>query len=94
MGWGGEIPPYYSSFYGGRLLLSIDRRQNLPEASDTVKLAQEYALSSSALEQGKVVGIDLSGDPNVSLTNLIAVIMYILVFYKNLYSTKQERLVV
>ena len=55
-------------FHVDRLLLSIDRRQSLFEASDTIKLAQEYALSSSVLEQGKVVGIDLSGDPNVSLT--------------------------
>ena len=47
-----------------RVLLSIDRRQSVSEARDTVHLAAQY---SSALTQhrARVVGIDLSGDPNV-----------------------------
>lgn len=48
-----------------RLLLSIDRRNAIAEAYDTVKLAQEYRTSTSANSQGRVVGIDLSGEPKV-----------------------------
>ena len=47
-----------------RLLLSIDRRQSIEEAYETLRLAQEY--SNATLPQGKVVGLDLSGDPKVS----------------------------
>ena len=71
-----EVAKLHCSFFlGDRLLLSIDRRQSIPEASDTVKLAQEYAQSSSVLEQGRVVGIDLSGDPNVSLSSPVTIII-------------------
>jgi adenosine deaminase len=44
-----------------RLLLSIDRRQSMPEAYETLQLASEY--TTVDYMQGKVVGIDLSGDP-------------------------------
>lgn len=46
-----------------RLLLSIDRRQSINEAYDTISLATEY--HNTASSQGRVVGIDLSGDPKV-----------------------------
>jgi adenosine deaminase len=46
-----------------RLLLSIDRRQSMPEAYETLQLASEY--TTVDYMQGKVVGIDLSGDPMV-----------------------------
>lgn len=51
-----------------RVLLSIDRRQSVSEARDTVHLAAQY---SSALTQhrARVVGIDLSGDPNAGDMN-------------------------
>ena len=44
-----------------RLLLSIDRRQSLEEALDTVEMTAEYQQKGD----GVVVGIDLSGDPTV-----------------------------
>lgn len=46
-----------------RLLLSIDRRQSINEAYDTISLATEYHNTPNS--QGRVVGIDLSGDPKV-----------------------------
>lgn len=48
-----------------RLLLSIDRRQSVAEASDTVQLAVDYSRNISSGHHAKVVGIDLSGDPQV-----------------------------
>ncbi|XP_062517433.1 adenosine deaminase-like protein [Corticium candelabrum] len=42
-----------------KLLLSIDRRQSLEEALDTVEMTAEYQQKGD----GVVVGIDLSGDP-------------------------------
>ncbi len=50
-----------------RLLLSIDRRQSVEDARETVKLAKEFS-SESVLShyQCRVVGVDLSGDPKVS----------------------------
>lgn len=47
-----------------RLLLSVDRRQSIADAYDTVKLAHQYSLVDGAI-QGKVIGLDLSGDPKV-----------------------------
>ncbi|CAB4008894.1 adenosine deaminase isoform X1 [Paramuricea clavata] len=44
-----------------RFLLSIDRRQSVCEAEDTVELAIEY----KDKYDGLVVGVDLSGDPKV-----------------------------
>ena len=44
-----------------RLLLSIDRRQSVAEASDTVELALAHMEESH--HHARVVGIDLSGDP-------------------------------
>jgi hypothetical protein len=44
-----------------RFLLSIDRRQSVSEAEDTVELAIEYKEKYNGL----VVGVDLSGDPKV-----------------------------
>ncbi|XP_005987823.1 adenosine deaminase-like protein isoform X1 [Latimeria chalumnae] len=44
-----------------RFLLSIDRRSGSTVAKETVKLAEEFFLSSD----GIVVGLDLSGDPTV-----------------------------
>lgn len=43
------------------LLLSIDRRQSVEEARDTVELAHRYQQRSHL-----VVGVDLSGDPKVN----------------------------
>ena len=45
------------------LLLSIDRRQMLSEAQDTIKLASEYQSQPKHHHRARVVGIDLSGDP-------------------------------
>lgn len=42
--------------------MAIDRRNGAEVAMETVKLAEEFMLSSDGL----VVGIDLSGDPTVS----------------------------
>ncbi|XP_075883494.1 N6-Methyl-AMP deaminase [Nelusetta ayraudi] len=44
-----------------RFLVAIDRRNGAQVAMETVKLAEEFMLSSDGL----VVGIDLSGDPTV-----------------------------
>uniref|UniRef100_A0A3Q2CLY4 N6-Methyl-AMP deaminase n=1 Tax=Cyprinodon variegatus TaxID=28743 RepID=A0A3Q2CLY4_CYPVA len=44
-----------------RFLVAIDRRNGTEVAMETVKLAEEFMLSSGGL----VVGIDLSGDPTV-----------------------------
>lgn len=50
------------NFYSPRFLLSIDRRGGPTVAMETVKLAEEFFTSSDGL----VVGLDLSGDPEVS----------------------------
>lgn len=50
-----------------RLLLAIDRRTDVENAMDTVKMAVEFRDSS----KGLVVGVDLSGDPEVLLTPLL-----------------------
>lgn len=42
--------------------MAIDRRNGPEVAMETVKLAEEFMLSSDGL----VVGLDLSGDPTVS----------------------------
>lgn len=47
-----------------RFLVAIDRRNGAEVAMETVKLAEEFMLSSDGL----VVGLDLSGDPTVSRT--------------------------
>lgn len=52
----------YLSFCS-RFLVAIDRRNGAEVAMETVKLAEEFMLSSDGL----VVGLDLSGDPTVSL---------------------------
>jgi adenosine deaminase len=44
-----------------KLILSIDRSQSVDEALDTVQIAAEYQQQTN----GVVVGIDLSGNPNV-----------------------------
>ncbi|XP_031717187.1 N6-Methyl-AMP deaminase isoform X1 [Anarhichas minor] len=44
-----------------RFLLAIDRRNGTEVAMETVKLAEEFMLSTDGL----VVGLDLSGDPTV-----------------------------
>lgn len=50
-----------------RFLVAIDRRNGAEVAMETVKLAEEFMLSSDGL----VLGLDLSGDPTVSqLTGL------------------------
>ena len=55
-----------SAWSSYRLLLSIDRRETIAEAWDTVQLAVEYSSASVASEhQCRVVGIDLSGDHGV-----------------------------
>ena len=46
-----------------RLLLSIDRRQSVAEAMDTVELALAHVEQTP--HHTRVVGIDLSGDPTV-----------------------------
>ncbi|XP_065189392.1 adenosine deaminase-like protein [Sycon ciliatum] len=46
-----------------RVILSIDRRQSVAEAMDTVLLAQRHMQQS-----GLVLGIDLSGDPKVPVS--------------------------
>ncbi|KAI5105401.1 adenosine deaminase-like protein, partial [Silurus meridionalis] len=45
-----------------RFLVSVDRRNGHEVAMETVKLAEDFMLSSD----GVVVGLDLSGDPTVS----------------------------
>lgn len=49
--------------FSSRFLVAIDRRNGAEVAMETVKLAEEFMLSSDGL----VVGLDLSGDPTVSL---------------------------
>lgn len=49
--------------FSSRFLVAIDRRNGAEVAMETVKLAEEFMLSSD----GVVVGLDLSGDPTVSL---------------------------
>ncbi|XP_067090147.1 adenosine deaminase-like protein [Osmerus mordax] len=44
-----------------RFLVAVDRRNGTEVAMETVKLAEEFMLSTSGL----VVGLDLSGDPTV-----------------------------
>ena len=57
-----------------RLLLSIDRRQTIAEAKDTVDLALEYQLKTNQ-HQFKVIGVDLSGDPACgNITALVPVL--------------------
>ena len=46
-----------------RLLLSVDRKRDVQDAYDTVKLAESFANK----HPGLIVGLDLSGDPTVSL---------------------------
>lgn len=70
--------------------MAIDRRNGTEVAMETVQLAEEFMLSSDGL----VVGIDLSGDPTVSLQytlqNLKSVAMpYLLVLLKSLGSSSQ-----
>ena len=48
-----------------RLLLSIDRRSSVEEAREAVELAEQY--SKFDHHHVKVVGVDLSGDPSVSI---------------------------
>lgn len=50
-------------YFSSRFLVAIDRRNGAEVAMETVKLAEEFMLSSDGL----VVGLDLSGDPTVSL---------------------------
>lgn len=45
-----------------RFLVAVDRRNGPEVALETVKLAEDFMLSSD----GVVVGLDLSGDPTVS----------------------------
>ena len=46
-----------------RFMIAIDRGRDLKTAQETVKLAKELYASSG----GVVVGLDLSGDPNVCM---------------------------
>lgn len=50
------------SFLLDRFLVAVDRRNGPEVAMETVKLAEDFMLSSD----GVVVGLDLSGDPTVS----------------------------
>ena len=45
-----------------RYLISVDRRGGPSVAKETVKLAEEFFLST----EDTVLGLDLSGDPTVS----------------------------
>lgn len=49
-------------YFSSRFLVAIDRRNGAKAAMETVKLAEDFMLSSDGL----VVGLDLSGDPMVS----------------------------
>lgn len=49
-------------FTRNRFLVAVDRRHGPEVAMETVKLAEDFLLSSD----GIVVGLDLSGDPTVS----------------------------
>ena len=46
-----------------KLLLAIDRRTTIEDAFDTVRLAEKLQQEDT---EKIIVGIDLSGDPNVS----------------------------
>lgn len=52
-----ETMKQYEDKICSRLVLSIDRTQTLEQAMETLKLAQKYPTH--------IVGLDLSGDPNV-----------------------------
>ncbi|CAF1909250.1 unnamed protein product [Rotaria magnacalcarata] len=52
-----ETMQEYEDKICSRLVLSIDRTQTLEQAMETLKLAEKY--------RAQVVGLDLSGDPNV-----------------------------
>ncbi|CAF1144344.1 unnamed protein product [Adineta steineri] len=52
-----EIIKKYEEKICSRLILSIDRTQTLEQAMETLKLAEKY--------RTYVVGLDLSGDPNI-----------------------------
>ena len=65
----GVFAHVYCSFH--RLLLSIDRRQSVAEAMDTVHLAVEYSSHVSSEHHTRVVGIDLSGDPKVCIVCIL-----------------------
>jgi adenosine deaminase len=52
-----EIMKEYEEKICSRLILSIDRTQTLEQAMETLKLAENY--------RTYIVGLDLSGDPNV-----------------------------
>ena len=52
-----NIMKQYEEHICSRLILSIDRTQTLEQAMETFKLAENYRTS--------IVGLDLSGDPNV-----------------------------
>ena len=53
-------------FHPPRFLVAIDRRNGTEVAMETVKLAEDFMLSTDGL----VVGLDLSGDPTVSETTI------------------------
>ncbi|CAF2400782.1 unnamed protein product [Rotaria sp. Silwood2] len=52
-----EVMKEYEEKICSRLVLSIDRTQTLEQAMETLKLAENY--------RTHIVGLDLSGDPNV-----------------------------
>ena len=52
-----------------KLLLSIDRRNGISVGHETVKLAQKFQASDGE----RVVGVDLSGDPNVRFVCLLGI---------------------
>ena len=45
-----------------KLILSFDRKKSISSAEETLKIAEKHFSSSES-----VVGIDLSGDPTVSI---------------------------
>ncbi len=61
--------------FNPRLLLSIDRRQSVDEAMDTVLLAEKYYSKTAADPSGasdvRVIGVDLSGDPRVRFSLVV-----------------------
>ena len=63
-----------------KLLLSIDRSR-IEDAEETLKLVEAFSTQSDAV----VVGLDLSGHPNVSLANL-----YIIKFINGKHLTQIE----
>ena len=58
-----------------RMLLSIDRCQTVSEAADTVLLAEKY--SNSLHTDVKVVGVDLSGNPQARTTTRVPIFFFI-----------------